>query len=126
MATSKSDLLRARARSLRAASTDAERRLWYLLRAHRTQGWKFRRQHPIGPYIVDFVCFEHQLVVEVDGSQHLDAAAYDEQRDCFLRTRGLLVLRFWDNDVLCATASVLEAIRAATLRQPPSPPPLSR
>ncbi|HUN92098.1 MAG TPA: endonuclease domain-containing protein, partial [Burkholderiaceae bacterium] len=80
--------LRARARRLRSESTDAERRLWYLLRAHRTFGWKFRRQHPIGTYIVDFVCFECRLVVEVDGSQHREAARYDSIRDRDLEARG--------------------------------------
>jgi len=114
--------LRARARRLRSESTDAERRLWYLLRAHRTFGWKFRRQHPIGTYIVDFVCFECRLIVEVDGSQHREAARYDSIRDRDLEARGFLVLRFWNNDVLAATDAVLEEIQAVAIRRSPSPP----
>ncbi|HUN94465.1 MAG TPA: DUF559 domain-containing protein, partial [Burkholderiaceae bacterium] len=84
------------------------------------------RQHPIGTYIVDFVCFECRLVVEVDGSQHREAARYDSIRDRDLEARGFLVLRFWNNDVLAATDAVLEEIQAVAVRRSPSPPSSSR
>jgi lysyl-tRNA synthetase class 2 len=100
---------RTRARSLRKASTDAELRLWRFLR-NRTQQFKFRRQHPIGGYIVDFVCLEKKLIVELDGSQHIDQADYDGARTAALEGAGYRVLRFWDNDVLTKTDSVLQVI----------------
>ena len=101
-----------RARRLRQASTDAERRLWHRLRSRQIGGAKFARQDPIGPYVVDFVCREQRLIIEVDGSQH----ATDERdavRDKWLSDRGYRVLRFWNNDVLANTDGVLEAILAA-------------
>jgi very-short-patch-repair endonuclease len=116
-------LLRQRARSLRSAATDAERKLWASLRAHRLRGWKFRRQQPIGPYVVDFICFERRLIVEVDGSQHAQMLDRDAVRDAFLNKRGFLVLRFWDNDVLKETAAVLDWIAQVALLHTPSPPP---
>jgi very-short-patch-repair endonuclease len=85
--------------------------------------WKFRRQQPIGPYIVDFVCFERRLIVEVDGSQHGQTAGRDAARDALLCGRGFVVLRFWDSDVLRETAAVLDKIRAIALLRPPSPSP---
>jgi very-short-patch-repair endonuclease len=75
--------------------TDAERRLWYRSRAHRFLDLKFKRQAPIGPYIVDFICFEHKLIIEVDGGQHAESEA-DRRRDEWLRSEGYLVLRFWN------------------------------
>jgi very-short-patch-repair endonuclease len=99
--------------------TDAERRLWYRLRAHRFDGYKFKRQVPIGPYIVDFACLGRKLVVEVDGGQHAENAR-DEVRDGYLRAEGFRVLRFWNNDVLTNTQGVLEVILSA-LEQSPSP-----
>ena len=110
------------ARGLRADSTDAEHRLWYCLRSRRMTGAKFRRQHPIGPYIVDFVCFESRLIVELDGGQHQEQARGDHRRDELLRAQGFLVLRFWDNDVLLRTEAVLEAIWTAIQDRRPSPP----
>jgi very-short-patch-repair endonuclease len=98
------------ARALRAGSTEAERRLWYHLRSRRMRGAKFRRQHPIGPYIVDFVCIEHRLIVELDGGQHQERACYDRRRDGMLRSRGFRILRFWNHDVLQRTAEVLDEI----------------
>jgi very-short-patch-repair endonuclease len=89
--------------------TDAERRLWYWLRAHRFGGAKFKRQVPLGPYVVDFACFEHKLVVEVDGGQHNESPS-DESRDAWLRNQGFQVLRFWNNDVLKHTDIVLGEI----------------
>jgi very-short-patch-repair endonuclease len=112
-----------RARSLRAASTDAERRIWRSLRSRQVMGCKFRRQHPVGPYIVDFVFLERRLVIELDGSQHQQAIEHDATRDALLRRRGFVVLRFWDNDVLNETQAVLEKIRTVALLRPPSPPP---
>jgi very-short-patch-repair endonuclease len=93
---------RKNARSMRRAMTEAELKLWNELRAHRLMGMGFRRQVPIGSYIADFVCPEHGLIVEVDGSQHGadEQAIYDEQRTAYLKGRGWTVLRFWNDDVL--------------------------
>ena len=88
-----------RAKRLRSNQTDAEWRLWERLRARRFVGYKFKRQQPIGGYIVDFVCFARRLVVEVDGSQHM-ASPRDRRRDLWLAGEGFRVLRFWDNMVL--------------------------
>jgi very-short-patch-repair endonuclease len=82
-------------------------------------GLKFKRQHPVGPYIVDFICLAHRLVVEADGGQHADRGQ-DRVRDAFLAERGLRVLRFWNDDILKDTESVLEAIRLA-VGEAPSP-----
>ena len=109
-----------RARALRRNMTDAERRLWRGLR-RKSLGLKFRRQVPLGPYVVDFVCFESRLVVEVDGRQHFDHPK-DPQRDGWLARQGYKVLRFWNRDVLADGEGVLEAIRAE-LPPPPNPPP---
>jgi very-short-patch-repair endonuclease len=113
------------AKDLRRAMTDAEARLWYHLRAHRFFGLKFKRQKPLGPYIVDFVCMEHRLVVELDGSQHVEGARYDEARDAWLASQGFKVLRFWNDEALRGTEAVLESIRLAvspdTLSPSPSP-----
>jgi len=100
------------AERLRREMTDAEARLWYYLRGHHFLGLKFKRQKPIGPYIVDFVCLEHFLVIELDGGQHLQSVK-DRQRDRVLHGRGYRVLRFWNHDVLTHTQAVLEAIRLA-------------
>lgn len=89
--------------------TDAERVLWPHLRAHRLSGAKFRRQQPIGPYIVDFVHFGARLVIEADGGQHLDSPK-DVQRDAWLNQQGFLVMRFWNDEVLKNTEAVLESI----------------
>ena len=97
------------ARTLRANATDAETKLWRLLRSRRLASLKFRRQVPIGPWIVDFVSFEHSLVVEADGSQHAESED-DKRRDYDLSGRGFRVLRFWNNDVLARPQSVLEMI----------------
>jgi very-short-patch-repair endonuclease len=104
---------------LRSNMTDAERRLWYWLRAHRFAGHKFKRQVPLGRTVVDFACLNRSLVIEVDGGQHADSAS-DRQRDAWLRARGFQVLRFWNNDVLRNTEGVLEIISAA-LEASPSP-----
>ena len=100
----------ARAKRLRRGSTDAERALWRHLRNKQLLGYKFRRQAPIGQYIVDFVCFSQNLIVELDGGQHLTQQDYDAKRTEWLRSRGFRVLRFWDNEALGDTDSVLERI----------------
>jgi very-short-patch-repair endonuclease len=89
-----------RAQRLRREDTDAEARLWGSLKDRRLGGWKWRRQVPRGPYIVDFLCVEAGLVVELDGFQHADNAAYDERRTASLERAGLKVLRFWNSQVL--------------------------
>ncbi len=102
---------RGRARAMRRAPTDAERRLWRLLRDRRLCGLKFRRQVPVGPYIVDFLCVDANLVVEADGSRHADNAR-DEVRDAYLCREGWKVLRFWNHDVLRNREGVLDTIVA--------------
>jgi very-short-patch-repair endonuclease len=100
---------RAFAKALRAKATDAEIKLWQLLRSRRLACMKFRRQVPIGPWIVDFVSFEHHLVVEADGSQHAESED-DKLRDYDLSERGFRVLRFWNNDIVMRPQSVMEMI----------------
>ncbi|ATD66382.1 hypothetical protein CNR27_02070 [Luteimonas chenhongjianii] len=107
------------ARSLRRESTDAERLLWFHLRDRRL-GVKFRRQHPIGPYIVDFLSIEAALVIELDGCQHQPHRDADRTR--FLERRGHRVLRFWNHDLLVRTETVLEQI-LATIALTPTPLP---
>ena len=109
--SSRSGPLLAHARQLRQHQTEAEQRLWYHLRARRFLGLKFRRQVPLGPYIVDFLCPALKLVIEADGGQH--DAAMGGCRDQWLRDRGYLVLRFWNHEILQNTEVVLEAIRLA-------------
>ena len=98
------------ARSLRLRSTDAERQLWRHLRDRQLAGYKFRRQRPIGRYIVDFICMEHRLIVEVDGGQHDWNAGADRLRTEVLTASGYRVIRFWNNDVLSNTDGVLQQI----------------
>jgi very-short-patch-repair endonuclease len=103
----------ARARALRREATEAEKRLWRHLRGNALQGRKFRRQHPIGPYVVDFVCMEKGLVVELDGGQHALQAARDAVRTRRLDAFGFRVIRFWNTEVLEATEGVLARIEEA-------------
>jgi very-short-patch-repair endonuclease len=116
------------AKDLRSRSTDAERILWSHIRAKRLEGFKFRRQHPIGKYIVDFACLESKIVIELDGGQHAepDRKEYDRQRDDWLEKEGYRVLRFWDNEVLQNIRGVLEVIRECCLEHPPLNPLPSR
>ncbi|MDB5441755.1 MAG: hypothetical protein JWP73_131 [Phenylobacterium sp.] len=102
-----------RARKLRTEDTRAEAQLWNALRDRRLGGWKWRRQVPRGPFIVDFLCPEARLVVEVDGSQHAEAADYDARRSAYLERDGLKVLRFWNFEVLTNRDGVCFAILAA-------------
>jgi|APLak6261659701_1056019.scaffolds.fasta_scaffold02351_2 very-short-patch-repair endonuclease len=115
------------ARELRKNATACERLLWFHLRAHRLQGFKFKRQQPIGANIVDFVCFETRCIVEADGGQHNEQIEYDARRDGWLKSQGFMVLRFWNNDILTNTESILETILSACLEyiDSPSPQPLS-
>jgi very-short-patch-repair endonuclease len=100
-------LAKSRARAMRRQPTDAERALWHLLRDRRLAQTKWRRQVPLGPYIVDFVCFERRVVVECDGSQHAENA-----RDAWLTTQGFTVLRFWNHTVLKERSTVIDTILA--------------
>ncbi len=112
------------ARLLRKRPTDVERLLWRHLRSKQVEGLKFRRQQPIGRYVVDFVCFERRTVIEVDGGQHAIDKDKDERRDQWLREQGFKVLRFWNGDVLANTNGVLEVIRRHCLKHPPPTPPI--
>ena len=100
------------AKALRQNMTDAEHLLWKHLRAHRLCGQKFRRQQPLGPYIVDFVHFGARLIIECDGGQHNESTA-DRQRDTWFKQQGFQVLRFWNHEIMNETESVLTAIFAA-------------
>ena len=112
------------ARHLRREMTNAERHLWFFLRNRALMGHKFRRQLPIGPYIVDFACIQARLIVELDGGQHVSAGVADTTRTAHLQSRGYRVLRFWNNDVLTRTDAVMMAIHAALADGPhPNPSP---
>ncbi|GAB1232983.1 endonuclease domain-containing protein [Ferrigenium sp. UT5] len=108
------------ARHLRSHMTESEKKLWRQLRAHRLNGEKFRRQQPIGPYVVDFVHFGARLIVEADGGQH-NGAPHDEQRDNWLRKQGFTVMRFWNNEIMGNLDGVLATVMNA-VTNPPSPP----
>ena len=98
------------ARSLRKNLTEAESQLWKLLRRKQFLGFRFRRQAPVGPYIADFLCYEKRLVIELDGSHHLEHQFYDQQRTLFLRDEGFDVLRFWNHQVFLETECVIQMI----------------
>jgi very-short-patch-repair endonuclease len=107
-----------KARELRKNSTDAERFLWQHLRLRQINGDRFRRQRPVGPYILDFVCLEKRVAIEVDGGQHSEAVSRDRERDEWLRKQGLVVLRFWNHEVLTQIDVVKEVIWQALTRTP--------
>jgi very-short-patch-repair endonuclease len=109
------------ARNLRKQATKAEILLWGKLKMRQMQGSKFRRQQPIGPYIVDFVTFEKKLVIELDGGQHAMEREKDEKRDAWLKEQGYEVLRFWDNQVFENLDGVLEVIKNKLLSPSPNP-----
>lgn len=113
---------RGHARRLRREMTDAETRLWFALRAHRLDGLSFRRQTPIGGFIVDFVCQDRRLIIELDGGQHAESKQ-DVERDNWLASKGYRVLRFWNSDVLQNRTAVLEMIVAAVRGATPLPDP---
>jgi very-short-patch-repair endonuclease/uroporphyrinogen-III synthase len=113
-----------RARQLRSSLTDAEKKLWQHLRRDQLHGLHFRRQHPVPPYIIDFVCSEKNLAIELDGGQHTENQEYDAERTRFLEEQGYRVLRFWNNDVLSNIEGVLEVVaRTADVYPLPDPPP---
>ncbi|HEY5204039.1 MAG TPA: DUF559 domain-containing protein [Roseiarcus sp.] len=111
---------RSRARTMRGAPTDTELRLWRLLRDRRLSGFKFRRQVPVGPYIVNFLCVGAKLIVEADGSQHAESPR-DQARDAYLESQGWKVLRFWNNEVSQNREGVLETIFAHANRPSSGP-----
>src|SRR5208337_5478536 len=123
-------LTRQGARALRKRLTDAERLLWRHLRNRELGGWKFRRQYPVGPFIVDFICVEKNIVIEGDGGRHAEDEESDLKRSAYLNEMGYRVFRFWNNQVLQETEVVLEAIFAIladgkqNFPPPPTPPPL--
>ena len=111
------------ARQLRRNQTDAEKVLWQKLRTLRCQGGRFRRQHPIGSYIVDFCCLEASLIIELDGGQHNEVPVLeaDANRNQWLKERGYTVMRFWNNDVLSNLEGVISAIGEHFTLTPVSP-----
>jgi very-short-patch-repair endonuclease len=122
------DRLTPLAKNLRKRATDTERLIWRHLRAKHFKGLKFRQQQPMGKYIVDFVCFEKKIIIELDGGQHamLSGKHKDTERDKWFEAQGYKVLRFWDNEVLTNTHEVLEVIRTNCFDHPPLNPLPSR
>jgi very-short-patch-repair endonuclease len=116
--------LLANARVLRVDTTDAERALWKFLRNRQLSGYRFRRQVPLGRYIVDFVCMRARLIVELDGGQHADSLLDDLERTRFLARGGFRVIRFCNDEVLHRTEAVLESILEALIQACPHPDPL--
>jgi very-short-patch-repair endonuclease len=114
--------LRGTAKRLRKDSTETERHLWKYLRNRQIESFKFRRQQPVGSYVVDFVNFDKKVVIELDGGQHAVNTG-DKIRDKWLRAEGYQVLRFWDNQVFSNVEGVLETIRDALLTPHPVPLP---
>jgi len=110
------------AKRLRHDETDAERKLWMYLRDRQVKGFKFRRQHPIDCYIVDFCCPECHLVVELDGGHHVSQTQADQRRTEHLNQLGYRVSRFWDHEVLADTEAVLQHIADAANLSPLAPP----
>ncbi len=110
-------------RELRKNQTEAEKILWNFLRSRQLEGLKFRRQEQIGGYIVDFVCYNRKLIIELDGSQHLNSDE-DQTRDQWLKSQGFTVLRFWNNDVMKNLEGVLLVIRDQCVNHPPPAPPV--
>ena len=114
-----------RARHMRRHATDAERAMWALLRNRQLGGYKFRRQYPVNRYIVDFVCLQQGLIIEVDGSQHQSQAQEDQNRTASLESQGFRVLRFWNNDVLTSldavAGAILTELEQSQMAEGPSP-----
>ena len=113
------------AKRLRHEMTDAERVLWREVRAHRFAGLKFKRQEPLGLYVVDLVCYEAKLIIELDGGHHADQQEADAERTRWLESRGFRVIRFWNNDVLTNIAGVMQELEGELNPLRPSPSPLS-
>ena len=116
-----SEITLKRAKALRRDLTPAERKLWSILRNAQLEGAKFRRQQPIGPFIADFVCQEHRLIIEADGGQHCESDS-DERRKAFLNAKGYRVLRFWNNDILGNLDGVATSILVALTPPHPAQP----
>jgi very-short-patch-repair endonuclease len=114
------EILAQTAKRLRKNSTDAEKALWLHLRAKQFRGVKFRRQAPIGRYVVDFVCHARKLVIEVDGGQHAADKSRDQERELWLTEQGYSIMRFWNNEILENIEGVLEKIEE---KLSPSPSP---
>lgn len=114
------------AKVLRKRSTKEERFLWRHLKSKQLEGLKFRRQQPIGNYIVDFVCFEKRIIIELDGGQHTNITEEkkDKIRDKWFKVQGFKVLRFWNNDVFKNMNGIFEVIIESCLNHPPQTPPL--
>lgn len=117
------DKLKIYAKQLRRELTMEERHLWYLLRGRRFSRYKFRRQHPVGHYILDFACCEARLAIELDGGQHDEKQDYDEQRSLWLNQKGWYVIRFWNNELWNNEEAVLEKILETLQTLLPSPRP---
>ncbi|EMX9185609.1 DUF559 domain-containing protein [Escherichia coli] len=115
------DKIKSNARDLRRNLTLQERKLWRYLRSRRFSDFKFRRQHPVGSYILDFACCSARVVVELDGGQHDLAVAYDSRRTSWLESQGWTVLRFWNKEIDCNEETVLENILQELNRRSPSP-----
>jgi very-short-patch-repair endonuclease len=109
------------ARKLRREATDAERRLWSALRDRRLNGYRFRRQYPIGPFIVDFACTKERMIIEADGGQHSDSKT-DGHRTAWLESQGWRVVRFWNNEILKNAEGVIDAILRELRGGDPHPP----
>jgi len=109
-------------RALRRDMSDAERLLWQHLRRRQVAGQRFRRQHPVGTFIVDFACLEAALIVEVDGGQHADQKEYDTARTAWLERQGFRVVRFWNSEVLTNLEGVREVIERELLSRSRPPP----
>ncbi len=105
----------ATARKLRRSSTDVERKLWHRIRDKQVEGFRFRRQRPVGRFIVDFICLDARLIVELNGGQHAENVAHDKKRTAFLESLGYRVLRFWNSEVIENIEGVLERLREALL-----------
>jgi adenine-specific DNA-methyltransferase len=110
---SKPELIRDTARRLRREETEWEHSLWERLRRRQLYGFKFRRQHPIGPFFADFFCPEAKLIIEIDGSQHADGLNLDKSRTEFLRNTGYDVLRFWNHEISSEIDAVMQRIADA-------------
>ena len=111
------------ARKLRRTSTDVERKLWHRIRDKQVEDFRFRRQRPIGKYIVDFICLDAKLIIELDGGQHADSVVLDEKRTVFLESLGYQVIRFWNNEVIENMDGVLARIQEELLRARANPTP---
>ena len=109
------------ARKLRKYPTKAENLLWQKLRNRQLEGFKFRRQQPVGSYILDFVNFEKRIVIEVDGGQHAILKDEDKKRDAWLNAEGFEVMRFWNNEVFENSDGVLQVIRTKLITPSPDP-----